>query len=301
MTESTPATHHFGHVALLGRPNVGKSTLLNRFIGERLSIISPKPQTTRHRLLGILTRDDAQIGFIDTPGHQVEARAAIHRRMNRIVYDAPLQADVLLHVVQVPRFIAEDDAVWQLIRKHELPRLLVINKVDRIADKTRLLLLAEEVMASREYAGVHFICARRGDGVPRLLDDIVARLPEGPTGYPTDEFTDRNLRFLAAELVREQLMRGLSEELPYATTVEIESFEQDGKLARIGAVIWVERDSQKAIVIGRGGAKLKEMGRGARLAMEKLFGGKVFLELWVNVKEGWLDDEAVLRRFGYHD
>lgn len=301
MTESTPATHRFGHVALLGRPNVGKSTLLNRFIGERLSIISPKPQTTRHRLLGILTRDDAQVGFIDTPGHQVEARAAIHRRMNRVVHDAPMQADVLLHVVQAPRFIAEDEAVWELIRKHELPRLLVINKVDRVADKSRLLPMAEDIMAGRDYAGVHFICARRGDGVPQLLEDIVARLPEGPAGYPADEFTDRNMRFLAAELVREQLMRGLSEELPYATTVEIERFEQDGKLMRIGAVIWVERDSQKAIVIGRGGEKLKHMGSGARIAMEKLFGSKVFLELWVNVKQGWLDDEAVLRRFGYHD
>ncbi|HJT97689.1 MAG TPA: GTPase Era [Rhodanobacteraceae bacterium] len=298
MTDATRA-HRFGHVALVGRPNVGKSTLLNALVGAALSIVTPKPQTTRHRILGVATRPDAQVVFLDTPGLHQDAKRAMNRRLNRVARQAPGEADLCVHVIEALRWTDEDEEASRLLAGFPAPRLLAINKVDRIEDKTRLLPFAAETARGREYASVHFIAARRGDGVPALLDDIVARLPEGPAAYGEDEMTDRSERFFAAEFIREQLMLRFSAELPYATAVEIERFEDAGGVAHIGAVIWVERDGQKAIVIGAGGRQLKAIGSAARRAMESMFGRRVFLELWVRVRESWSDDEAALSEFGY--
>jgi GTP-binding protein Era len=301
MSDPAPVAHRFGHVALVGRPNVGKSTLLNTLVGARLSIVTPKPQTTRHRILGIATRPDAQIAFLDTPGLHRGGKRAMNRQLNRVAREVPAEADLTVHVIEALRWTDEDEEVWNLLARHPQPRILAMNKVDRIADKPRLLPFAAEVTRERDYAAVHFVAAKRGDGVAALLDDIVARLPEGPAAYGEDEMTDRSERFLAAEFVREQLMLRFSAELPYATAVEIERFEDTGGVAHIGAVIWVEREGQKAIVIGSGGQALKAIGTAARLAMERMFGRRVFLELWVRVRESWSDDEAALRKFGYEE
>ena len=290
--DANESMHRFGHVALIGRPNVGKSTLLNTLVGAPLSIVTPKAQTTRYRIAGMVTRPDAQVVFLDTPGlHQGDKRA-MNRQLNRVARQVPGEADVIVHVIDGVRWTDEDEDVWRLIARQEKPRLLAVNKVDRIDDKPRLLHFAADTTRERDYAAVHFIVARRGDGVPALLDDIVARLPEGEGAYPEDEMTDRSERFLAAEFIREQLMLRFSAELPYATAVEIE---------RISAVIWVERDGQKAIVIGSGGQALKAIGSAARRGMEQMFGRRVFLELWVRVKDSWSDDEAALRTFGYSE
>ncbi|MET0225616.1 MAG: GTPase Era [Dokdonella sp.] len=297
----TSEAHRFGRVALIGRPNVGKSTLLNALIGTRLSIITPKPQTTRHRILGIATRDDAQVAFIDTPGLHQGGKRGLNRQLNRIARQVPDEADVLVHVIDGMRWQGEDEDVWQLVAGQSAPCLLAVNKVDKLADKKALLPFAAEVTRERSYAGVHFIVARRGDGVPALLDDLVARLPEGSSEYAEDEFTDRSERFLAAELIREQLMLQLAAELPYAIAVEIERFEESADITRIGAVIWVERDGQKGIVIGAGGTQLKKIGSAARRAIEQVFGRHVFLELWVRVRESWSDDAAALKQFGYSE
>jgi len=296
-----PTSHRFGHVALLGRPNVGKSTLLNTLIGSPLSIVSPKPQTTRHRILGIATREDAQIAFLDTPGLHLGGKRAMNRQLNRVARQVPDEADVLVHVIAAPRWTDEDEQVWNLLVRHPVPRLLAINKIDRIKEKAELLPFVARITEAHDYAAVHYLRATHGDGVESLLADIVARLPLAEARYEEDELTDRSERFLAAEAVREQLMLRLSDELPYATSVEIERFEQTGDLARIAAAIWVERAGQKAIVIGAGGAQLKAIGIGARKRMEHLFGSRVFLELWVKVRENWSDDEASLRQFGYSD
>ncbi|HEY6984729.1 MAG TPA: GTPase Era [Rhodanobacteraceae bacterium] len=301
MAEPSAGPHRFGQVALVGRPNVGKSTLLNTIVGAPLSIVTPKPQTTRHRILGIATRSDAQIVFLDTPGLHRGDKRAMNRQLNRVARQVPGEADLAVHVIDALRWTDEDEDVWRVLAEKPQPRLLAMNKVDRVTDKGRLLPFAEELTRERDYASVHFIAARRGDGVPALLDDIVERLPEGEATYADDELTDRSERFLAAEFVREQLMLRFSAELPYALAVEIESFEDSGGVARIGAVIWVERDGQKAIVIGTGGQQLKAIGTAARRAMERMFGRRVFLELWVRVRESWSDDETALRKFGYSD
>lgn len=301
MAHESPAPHRFGCVALIGRPNVGKSTLLNAMLGTRLSIVTPKPQTTRHRILGIVTRPDAQIAFLDTPGVHRETRRALNRQLNRVARQAPEEADVLVHVIDGPQWRDEDETIWKMLAPLGKPVLLAVNKVDKLADKTRLLAFAAEITRSHDYAAVHFLCARRGDGVPALLDDIVSMLPEAPAQFDEDEFTDRSERFLAAELVREQLMLQLGDELPYATAVEIERFEDTPEITRIGAVIWVERDGQKGIVIGAGGAQLKKIGSWARRAMERLFDRRVHLETWVRVRESWSDDAAALKQFGYDD
>jgi GTPase len=299
MNVESPSTHRFGKVALLGRPNVGKSTLLNTLIGSDLSIVTPKPQTTRHRILGIATHKQAQIAFLDTPGLHLGGKRAMNRQLNRVARQVPDEADVIVHVIAAPRWTEEDEQVWQLISRHEVPRLLVVNKIDLVKDKADLLPFVATISESRAYHSVHYLRATHSKGMPRFLDDLVKLLPEAPAEYAEDELTDRSERFIAAEMIREQLMLRLSEELPYATTVEIEHFEQVGNLARIAAAIWVEREGQKAIVIGASGAGLKAIGSNARRRMEKLFGGKVFLELWVKVRENWSDDEASLRQFGY--
>ncbi|HNV06860.1 MAG: GTPase Era [Dokdonella sp.] len=291
----------FGHVALLGRPNVGKSTLLNALIGADLSIVSPKPQTTRHRILGIATHEHAQIAFLDTPGLHEGGKRAMNRQLNRVARHAPDEADVLLHVIAAPRWTDEDEQVWKLIEQRDIPCLLVINKIDLVKDKADLLPFVESISKRHAYQGIHYLQATRGKGLKALMNDVVRLLPEGQAVYAEDDLTDRSERFLAAEMIREQLMLRLSDELPYATTVEIERFEQDGELARISAAIWVEREGQKAIVIGAGGAQLKAIGSQARRRMETMFGGKVFLQLWVKVRENWSDDDGLLRQLGYMD
>lgn len=299
MTTESPSPFRFGQVALVGRPNVGKSTLLNALIGAELSIVTPKPQTTRHRILGIASHEQAQIAFLDTPGLHLGGKRAMNRQLNRVARQVPEEADAIVHVIAAPRWTDEDEQVWDLVSRQSVPCLLAVNKIDRVADKADLLPFVAGITETRQYAGVHYIRATHGKGLKTLLADLVKLLPEAPAQYAVDELTDRSERFIAAEMIREQLMLRLSDELPYATTVEIEHFEQVGNLSRIAAAVWVEREGQKAIVIGAGGAQLKAIGSQSRRRMEKLFGSKVFLELWVKVRENWSDDEVSLKQFGY--
>ena len=294
-----------GHVAVIGRPNVGKSTLTNALVGAKISIVSPRPQTTRHRLLGIATFPEGQLVLVDTPGlHRDQGKStatAMHRWMNRAARGALEGVDVALLVVRAGQWDEADSFAYEALKGAGLPVVLVVNQVDRLKDKTALLPYLAQVSEGREFAGVHPVSALKRHGLDALVKTVLQHLPEQDALYGEDEITDKSQRFLAGEMVREQLMRQLGEELPYATTVEIERFEVDGRLLRIGAVIWVERDGQKAIVIGKGGERLREIGAKARQQMERLFDSKVFLETWVRVREGWSDDEAALRAFGYHD
>ncbi|HET6633335.1 MAG TPA: GTPase Era [Rhodanobacteraceae bacterium] len=289
-----------GHVALLGRPNVGKSTLLNAMLDFHLSIVGPKPQTTRHRILGIVTEPRGQILFLDTPGLHRGARKAMNRSLNRAARQALDEAELVVQVVEAGHWDDEDEAVWAAIEQHECPRLLAVNKVDALADKTRLLPFAQRLSETHGFDEVHYISARRGEGLDGLRAGILARLPQREPMFDADEMTDRSERFLVAERIREQLMMRLQQELPYATTVEVESFsDRDDGLTEIGAVIWVERAGQKGIVIGAGGKQLKAIGSAARRTIEALLDRRVHLRLWVKVREGWSDDEASLQRFGY--
>ena len=294
-----------GHVAVLGRPNVGKSTLVNALVGAKVSIVSPRPQTTRHRLLGIATFPDAQLLLVDTPGiHREQGKStasAMHRWMNRAARGALEGVDVAVLVIRAGQWDDADSFAYEALRTAGLPVVLVVNQIDRIRDKTTLLPYLAKITEGREFVGVHPISALKRNGLEALVKTVSGFLPEQPALYAEDEITDKSQRFLAGEMVREQLMRQLGEELPYATTVEIESFVVEGSMLRIGAVIWVERDGQKAIVIGKGGERLRDIGSKARMQMEKLFGAKVFLQTWERVREGWSDDEAALRTFGYHD
>ena len=310
---SKTPSHRSGSVAVIGRPNVGKSTLTNALVGAKVSITSNRPQTTRHRLLGIATfaagkdRPAGQIVLVDTPGlHKQQGKfsaSAMSRVMNRAARGALEEVDAALMVVEAGRWDEEDTLAYNVLRDAGIPVVLVVNKVDRIKEKAAMLPFLSEVAQDREFAAVHPVSALKRNGLDALVKDVLALLPEQPPMFGEDEITDRSERFLAAELVREQLMRQLGAELPYATTVEIENFTTEespkGELARIGAVIWVERESQKAIVIGKGGARLKDIGSKARQQMEHLFGRKVFLETWVRVREGWSDDETALKAFGY--
>jgi GTP-binding protein Era len=310
---TTSSPYRSGSVAVIGRPNVGKSTLTNALVGAKVSITSNRPQTTRHRLLGIATfpatkeRPAGQIVLVDTPGlHKQQGKfsaSAMSRVMNRAARGALEEVDAALMVVEAGRWDDEDTLAYKVLRDAGIPVVLVVNKVDRIKEKAAMLPFLSEVAQDREFAAVHPVSALKRNGLEALVKDVLALLPEQPPMFGEDEITDRSERFLAAELVREQLMRQLGAELPYATTVEIERFTTEdspkGELARIGAVIWVERESQKAIVIGKGGARLKEIGSKSRQQMEHLFGRKVFLETWVRVREGWSDDETALKAFGY--
>ena len=299
-------THRAGQVAVVGRPNVGKSTLVNALVGAKVSITSNRPQTTRHRLLGIATFEHGQLLLVDTPGIHREQKRAMNRWMNRAARGALEGVDAALLVIEAGRWDDEDTLAFEALSEAGVPVVLVVNQVDRIKDKTKLLPFMAKISEGREFAAVHPVSALKRKGLEALVDNLLALLPEQPPLYAEDEITDKSERFLAGELVREQLMRQLGEELPYATTVEIERFAEDtttkgGDLLRIGAVVWVEREGQKLIVIGKGGERLREIGTRAREQMERLFGRKVFLETWVRVREGWSDDEAALRTLGYHD
>ncbi|MGN2391225.1 GTPase Era [Pelomicrobium sp. G1] len=287
-----------GYVAIVGRPNVGKSTLLNCLVGAKISIVSPRPQTTRHRVRGILTTGDAQLVFVDTPGFQTLHGGALNRALNRSVVRTLEDVDVTLVVVEALRFNAGDRQVVGLL-KRDRPAILAINKVDLVKDKGLLLPFIQQAAETYPFAEIVPVSAEKGAGVEDLVATIRKYLPEGPPLYDPGEMTDASERFLAAELLREKLFRLLGEELPYATTVVVEEFKDEGDLKRIHAVVYVEKDSQKAIVIGRKGEKLKEIASLARLDMERLFGTKVFLDVWVKVRRGWSDDERMLKSLGF--
>lgn len=290
-----------GTIAVLGRPNVGKSTLINALVGAKVSIVSPRPQTTRHRLLGIASFPEGQLLLVDTPGIHGQQKRAMNRMMNRAARGAVEGVDAAMLVIEAGRWTDDDALAYQALKNSGVPCVLVINKVDKFPDKGALLPFMAEVTREREFSSVYPLSALKKRGLEGLVKTLLKLVPEAEAMYPDDEITDRSERFLAGELVREQLMTRLGEELPYSATVEIEKFELDGEMLRIAAVVWVEREGQKPIVIGKGGERLKAISTGARIGMEKLFGRKVFLETWCRVREGWSDDEAALRRFGYSD
>lgn len=290
-----------GYVALVGRPNVGKSTLLNALLGQKISITSHRPQTTRHRILGINTLEHAQIVYVDTPGMHPSKGKALNRAINRAAVDTLQTVDVIAFVVEGTRWSDEDRWVLDKLKEAGVPVILVVNKVDLVEDKAKLLPHIQTLAALHDFADIVPLSALKRDNLDRFEACVVQHLPEQPLIFPEDQITDRSERFLAAERVREKLFRKLGQEVPYGLTVEIEQFKQEGNLRRIHALIWVERDSHKAIVIGKGGRVLKEVGAEARRELEKLFDSKVHLELWVKVKEGWADDERALRSLGYGD
>jgi len=294
------AAHRAGRVALVGRPNVGKSTLLNRLIGCKLSITSGRPQTTRQRVTGILTRADAQIEFVDTPGFQTEHRSLLNSAMNRGVAAGLQDVDAVVWLVEALKYGERDDVVAELLARSR-PVILAINKTDSVRDRTLLLPFIARLAKLREFEAIIPISAEKGWQVAELLDAIVRLLPEGPPFHDEDDITTVSERFLAAELLREKLFRSLGEELPYASSVGIDHFRQEGSLRTIHASIVVDKESQKAIVIGKGGKQLKIIASAARREMERLFGGKVFLEVWVKVKRGWAEDAAALKRMGFVD
>ncbi|HZZ93614.1 MAG TPA: GTPase Era [Usitatibacter sp.] len=287
-----------GTVAIVGRPNVGKSTLLNALVGAHVAITSRKPQTTRHRLLGIHTDETCQVMFVDTPGFQTQHRNALNRTMNRTVTQALAEVDAVLLVIDAAGWEERDEPVLELIPK-DAKVILVLNKVDRTKDRERVAAALIDSTKRRDFEALVPVSAQKGTQLKGLLDEIRKLLPEAPPVYEPDQVTDRNERFLAAELVRERIFRLLGDELPYSTAVDIDDFKEEGRLRRISATIYVERDGHKAIVIGEKGATLKRIGTEARHAMEGLFGGKVHLVLWVKVKSGWADNEAALRLLGY--
>jgi len=283
-----------GHIAIIGRPNVGKSTLVNALVGSKIS-----------RLLGIATFAHGQLVLVDTPGLHREQTGAMQRMLNRAARGALDGVDAAVLVVEAGRWDDEDTDALNALAEAKLPIVLAVNQVDRIKDKSTLLPWLQTIAEQHAFAAVHPVSALKRTGLDALVQTLLGLVPEQPALYAEDDITDKSQRFLAAERVREQLMRQLGQELPYATTVEIESFVEEpspnGVFLRIGAVIWVEREGQKAIVIGKGGARLKAIGQKAREQMERLFGAKVFLQTWVRVRGGWSDDEAALRALGYSD
>jgi GTP-binding protein Era len=296
---STPS--HSGYVAIVGRPNVGKSTLLNRFIGQKLAITSHKPQTTRHSILGVKSRDDGQLVYVDTPGIHRRGNQAMNRYLNRTASAVLQDVDVLLFVVQAGVFNREDKLVLEKLAKIKAPVVLAINKIDTLPDKSELLPFIDGLKQKHEFAVILPVSAKNGQQVEALENQLLKLLPESESIFPEDQLTDRSERFFAAELIREQITRKYHMELPYATTVEIEQFVEEGRMYRIAAIIWVERDGQKNILIGKKGEALKLVGTEARQAMENFFQRKVFLQLWVKVKDSWSSDEAAMAKLGYSD
>ncbi len=295
----TEAVSRCGYVAIVGRPNVGKSTLLNHILGQKLAITSRKPQTTRHTLLGIKSEGAVQAIYVDTPGLHKDKEKALNRFMNKSASQALRDVDVVLFVVDRLRWTDEDDMVLERVRHVQCPVLLVVNKVDRMDDKKQLLPHLEWLTTQLPEAEVVPVSALQGRNIEHLEALIAERLPESEHFYPDDQLTDRSSRFLAAELIREKVMRQLGAEIPYQVTVEIEQFKQEGKILHIHALILVEREGQKKIIIGDGGDRMKKIGQEARLDMQKLFGSKIMLNMWVKVKRGWSDDERALSSLGY--
>lgn len=289
--------HRAGFIAIVGRPNVGKSTLLNKLVGQKISITSRKAQTTRHRVLGIRTEPDVQFVFVDTPGFQTRYGGRLNTALNRSVRQTLSDVDVVLMVVEAGKFNAGDKQVLSLLPE-DRPVLLVVNKQDEIKDRADMLAYLQKVSEARAFAEIVPVSAKHGTGLDKLLKTLANYLPEGEALYGEEDVTDQTERTLASELIREKLFRLCGDEIPYATAVVIDKFEEEGNLRRIFATILVDRDSQKAIVIGKGGEKLKAISTQARQDMEKLFDGKVYLEVWVKVKGGWSDDVRVLKSLG---
>jgi GTP-binding protein Era len=290
-----------GLVALVGKPNVGKSTILNRLVGQKVSITSRRPQTTRHRILGIKSDDSAQIVFVDTPGLHARQPRAMNRYLNRAAADSLRDVDVVVLVVEGTRWGEDDEWVLERLAGMSCPAIVAINKIDKVADKGALLPYLDALAGKREFAALIPVCARSGAQLDELEAQVRSLLPVAPALFPEDQVTDRSERFLAAELVREKLFRKLGEEIPYGLTVEIERFREEQGVLHIHALVWVDKSRHKAMVIGAKGQLLKAVGREARQDMETAFGHKVFLQIWVKVKEGWADDERALQSLGYRD
>jgi|TARA_R100001377_G_scaffold68873_1_gene44131 GTP-binding protein Era len=291
-----------GLIAIVGRPNVGKSTLLNALLGQKISITSKKPQTTRHRILGILTEENRQAVLVDTPGLHTEEKRAINRLMNRAASSSIAEVELIMFLVEGTHWTKDDELVLSKVKQSGTPCILVVNKTDNIAEKDELLPHLQKLGAMHDFRDIVPICATKGHGVDTIKKLCLTSLPEGVFWFPEDHITDRSSRFMASEIIREKLIRFTGDELPYSITVEIEQFKMDDKgIIHINALILVERDSQKRMVIGNRGERLKTIGQEARRDMENLFESKVFLETWVKVKSGWADDERALRSLGYGD
>jgi GTP-binding protein Era len=297
-SSTTPENFRCGYIAIVGRPNVGKSTLMNVLIGAKVSITSRKAQTTRHRITGIQTVDDAQFIYVDTPGFQTRHANALNKTLNKTVTNTLISADVILFLVEAGTFGPADQQVVDLLPK-EVPVILVINKSDRVKDKAALMPFAQEIAAKHNFAAIVPVSAKLRFQVDALQAEIKKYLPENSPIFGPDDITDRSEKFLAAEIVREKVFRLVGDELPYTSTVLIEQFEQEGDLRRVFAAVLVERDTHKSMLIGNKGARLKEISTQSRLDMERLFGGPVYLEIWIKVKSGWADNEAGLRAYGY--
>lgn len=291
-------TARCGFVAIVGRPNVGKSTLLNAMLGQKISITSRKPQTTRYQILGVDTAGEDQFVFVDTPGWQRQPRQRMNRMMNRQVRQALGDVDCAVQVCDARGWHADDDTVREMLRDAGVPAVLALNKHDLLERKDALLPAIAGLAEQGVFREFLPVCARRGEGLDTLRTALAALLPERPHVFPADQVTDRPERFLAGEIVREKTMRYLGDELPYRTTVVVESFEEEDRLTRIHATVWVERDSQKAIVIGRGGELLKRISTDARVELETLLGRKVFLKVWVKTRRGWADSAEALQEIG---
>lgn len=296
-------TQRCGFVAIVGRPNVGKSTLMNRILGQKISITSRRPQTTRHQVMGIKTEGDNQVIYVDTPGMHIMTRdrnKAINRFMNQAASQALRDVDCVVFIIDRTRWTAEDQVVLDKLTHIKAPVILAVNKVDWLEDRASLLPWLEEVSAKRDFAAILPLSAKHGTNVAELEAEVAKHLPESIHFYPDDQITDRSQRFLAAELVREKITRQLGDELPYQMTVEIEEFRETERITHISALILVERQGQKKILIGENGERIKNIGREARLDMERILGSKVMLNLWVKVKRGWSDDERALKSLGYN-
>ena len=292
-------TTYCGYIALIGRPNVGKSTLLNRILQQKLSITSRKPQTTRHSILGIRTEGDYQFVYVDTPGIHQGSKKTMNRMMNKTAMSVLKDVDTVAFLVDGTHWQDEDEFVLELIKKIDVPCFLLVNKVDKIADKEKLLPWLETLSKRHNFTAIIPISAKTGVQVDTLQEKLKAFLPEGPHLFPDDQFTDRSTRFLCAELLREKIFRLCGQELPYSTTVEIESYKEEESMVRIHALILVDKENHKRMVIGDKGSKLKEMASTARIDMEKMLGKKVFLQCWCKVKSGWSDNERLLKQLGY--
>ena len=290
-----------GYVAIVGRPNVGKSTLLNAILGQKLSITSKKPQTTRHQVLGVVTQDSVQTIYVDTPGIHRQGARAINRYMNRAATSALVGVNLVVWLVEAERWTEEDAWVLQQLQNVEVPVILAINKIDRLSQREAVLPFMQQVEQQREFAAMIPMSALKKDNIDTLQQEIQRFIPVGPHYFDADQITDRSQRFFAAEIVREKLTRNLGQEVPYGLTVDIEQFEQEDGLITIHALILVEREGQKRIIIGQKGQMLKTIGQAARVDMETLFDCKVFLKTWVKVKQGWADDERMLHSLGYQE
>jgi GTP-binding protein Era len=292
-------TTRAGYVTLVGRPNAGKSTLLNRLVGERVSSVTHKPQTTRHRVTGIVHRKNGQIVLVDTPGLHRRRDHALNRHLNRVAAESLPGVDLAVLVVDAVRQTAEDAAAARAVAQSAVPTVLVFNKIDRLADRDRLLPLTAEWSEAVDPVAVFYVSAKNGDGIDALIDGLLAQLPAQPALFPPDAFTAESSRFLASEIVREQLLEQLHQEVPYGTTVVVERFEEADERLRIEARVLVAEQRHKGIVIGRGGQSLKRIGTRARKAMQELFGMPVHLDLSVGVERDWMDREPVFERLGY--